>query len=135
MATRLSSRSVITALAAPTSQKDPGYKACVTGLRRSMAGSRFAVQLAPGRASPPVCRCACARRWPARAMMSTMPPNAEPNDRGTPTRVVLADDSVLLREGIARLLEDGGFEVVGQSGNADDLMMKVHSYKPDVAIV
>ena len=33
-------------------------------------------------------------------------------------RVVLADDSVLLREGIARLLEDGGFEVVGQAGNA-----------------
>ena len=52
-----------------------------------------------------------------------------------PTRVVLADDSVLLREGIARLLEDAGFAVVGQSGTADDLMLKVRSYKPDVAIV
>jgi DNA-binding NarL/FixJ family response regulator len=50
-------------------------------------------------------------------------------------RVVLADDSVLLREGIARLLEDAGFEVVGQAGNADELMLKVRSYKPDVAIV
>ena len=50
-------------------------------------------------------------------------------------RVVLADDSVLLREGIARLLEDGGFEVVGQAGNAEELMLKVRSYKPDVAIV
>ncbi len=50
-------------------------------------------------------------------------------------RVVLADDSILLREGIARLLEDGGFDVVGQAGNADELMLKVRSYKPDVAIV
>jgi DNA-binding NarL/FixJ family response regulator len=50
-------------------------------------------------------------------------------------RVVLADDSVLLREGIARLLEDAGFEIVGQSGTADDLLLKVRSYRPDVAIV
>ena len=51
------------------------------------------------------------------------------------TRVVLAEDSVLLREGIARLLEDGGFEVVGQAGNADELLLKVRSYNPDVAII
>ena len=51
------------------------------------------------------------------------------------TRVVLADDSVLFREGVARLLEDAGFEVVGQSGTAEDLMLKVRSYKPDVAII
>ena len=50
-------------------------------------------------------------------------------------RVVLADDSVLFREGVARLLEDAGFEVVGQSGTAEDLLLKVRSYKPDVAIV
>jgi len=50
-------------------------------------------------------------------------------------RVVLADDSVLLREGIARLLEDAGFEIVGQAGNADELMLKVRSYSPDVAVV
>ena len=50
-------------------------------------------------------------------------------------RVVLADDSVLLREGIARLLEDAGFEVVGQAGNADELLLKVRSYSPDVAVV
>ncbi len=50
-------------------------------------------------------------------------------------RVVLAEDSVLLREGIASLLEDGGFDVVGQSGNAEDLLLKVRSYSPDVAIV
>ena len=52
-----------------------------------------------------------------------------------PIRVVLADDSVLLREGIARLLEDAGFDVVAQSGTADDLLLKVRSYSPDVAIV
>ncbi len=50
-------------------------------------------------------------------------------------RVVIADDSVLLREGIARLLADAGFEIVGQAGNADELMLKVRSYSPQVAIV
>jgi len=50
-------------------------------------------------------------------------------------RVVLADDSVLLREGMARLLADAGFEIVGQAGNADDLLLKVRSWRPDVAIV
>jgi DNA-binding NarL/FixJ family response regulator len=47
----------------------------------------------------------------------------------------LAEDSLLLREGVARLLEDAGFEVVGQAENADELLLKVRSYKPDVAIV
>ena len=50
-------------------------------------------------------------------------------------RVVLADDSVLLREGVARLLEDAGFSVVGQSATAEDLLLKVRSYDPDVAVV
>ena len=50
-------------------------------------------------------------------------------------RVVLGEDSVLLREGIARLLEDSGFEVVGRAGDAEDLLRKVRAHKPDVAIV
>jgi DNA-binding NarL/FixJ family response regulator len=50
-------------------------------------------------------------------------------------RVVLADDSVLLREGIARILEEAGFEVVGQAGTAEELMLKVRSYSPAVALV
>ncbi len=50
-------------------------------------------------------------------------------------RVVLADDSVLLRAGVAALLEDAGMEVVGQSGDAEDLLRKVNAHKPDVAIV
>jgi DNA-binding NarL/FixJ family response regulator len=50
-------------------------------------------------------------------------------------RVVVADDSTLLREGIVRLLEESGIEVVGQAGDAEDLMRKVRAHKPDVAIV
>ncbi len=50
-------------------------------------------------------------------------------------RVVLAEDSVLLREGVARLLEDQGFDIVAQTGTADDLMLKVRSYSPNVVIV
>ena len=50
-------------------------------------------------------------------------------------RVVIADDSILLREGIARLLEDEGFDVAGQAGNAEELLLKVRSYSPQVAIV
>ena len=50
-------------------------------------------------------------------------------------RVVVADDSVLLREGLVRLLEESGFDVVGQAGDAEDLMRKVGAHKPDVAVV
>ena len=50
-------------------------------------------------------------------------------------RAVIAEDSVLLREGLARLLEEAGCEVVAQCENADDLLLKVRSFSPDVAIV
>jgi DNA-binding NarL/FixJ family response regulator len=50
-------------------------------------------------------------------------------------RVVVADDAVLLREGVVRILEEAGFEVVGQAGTAEELMLKVRSYNPNVAIV
>ena len=50
-------------------------------------------------------------------------------------RVVVADDSALLREGIASLLEEAGHQVVGRAGTAPDLLLKVRSYKPDIAIV
>ena len=52
-----------------------------------------------------------------------------------PVRVVVADDSVLLREGVVRLLEEAGFDVVAQAGDADDLRRKVYAHKPDVAVV
>ncbi|MGZ5316185.1 MAG: response regulator transcription factor [Solirubrobacterales bacterium] len=50
-------------------------------------------------------------------------------------RLVVADDSVLLREGLVRLLEEAGFEVVAQAGDAEDLLRKVRAHKPDAAIV
>jgi DNA-binding NarL/FixJ family response regulator len=50
-------------------------------------------------------------------------------------RVAIAEDSVLLRDGLARLLGDSGFDVVAQCGTAEDLLLKVRSFPPDVAIV
>jgi DNA-binding NarL/FixJ family response regulator len=50
-------------------------------------------------------------------------------------RVVVAEDSVLLREGVVRLLEEAGFEVAGQAGDGEELMRKVRAHMPDVAIV
>jgi DNA-binding NarL/FixJ family response regulator len=50
-------------------------------------------------------------------------------------RVAIAEDSVLLREGLARLLDEGGFEVVAQCGNAEELIVKANSYDLDVVIV
>src|SRR5438093_7450409 len=62
-------------------------------------------------------------------------PEGEGEDASRALRVVVADDSALLREGIASLLEDAGHTVVGRSGDADDLLLKVRSYAPDIAIV
>jgi DNA-binding NarL/FixJ family response regulator len=50
-------------------------------------------------------------------------------------RVVLAEDSMLLREGLTRLLREAGFDVVGQSSTGDDLLSDVRAREPDVAIV
>ena len=50
-------------------------------------------------------------------------------------RVVIADDDVLLREGLASLLERSGFEVVGQAGDANELFELVRERKPNLAIV
>jgi DNA-binding NarL/FixJ family response regulator len=54
---------------------------------------------------------------------------------GARLRAVIADDSVLLREGVARLLQEAGFHVVGQAGDAAELLLKVRSYTPDIAVV
>ena len=76
------------------------------------------------------------RRGPERP-----PPRLDPTRRRNPSeggdsmRVAIAEDSVLLREGLARLLDEAGFEVVAQCENADDLLLKVRSFPPDVAIV
>ncbi len=50
-------------------------------------------------------------------------------------RVVVAEDSPLLRAGIVRVLESADFEVVAEAGDADDLVRKVRAHKPDVAVV
>ena len=52
-----------------------------------------------------------------------------------PTRVALADDDVLLREGLASLLERSGFEVVGQAGDAAQLIALVRERRPDLVLV
>ena len=52
-----------------------------------------------------------------------------------PARVVLGEDDVLLREGIARLLAEAGFEVVTQAGDAEGFLRKALAHRPDVAVV
>jgi DNA-binding NarL/FixJ family response regulator len=54
---------------------------------------------------------------------------------GRPVRIVLADDNVLLREGVAGLLERAGFEVAGQAGDADGLIALVRTQRPDLVVV
>ena len=53
----------------------------------------------------------------------------------SPVRVVIAEDDVLLREGIAGLLTQAGFDVVGRAGDAEDFLRKGVAHRPDVAIV
>jgi DNA-binding NarL/FixJ family response regulator len=53
----------------------------------------------------------------------------------SPTRVVLADDDVLLREGLASLLERAGFDVIGRCGDASELIALVREQRPELAIV
>jgi DNA-binding NarL/FixJ family response regulator len=50
-------------------------------------------------------------------------------------RVAVADDAVILREGLARLLQEAGFEVVGLAGDADQLLELVERSRPDVAVI
>src|SRR5204863_1368656 len=54
---------------------------------------------------------------------------------GDPMRVVIADDSLLIRDGLASLLRDAGVDVVAQTASADDLLLKIASYEHDVAII
>jgi DNA-binding NarL/FixJ family response regulator len=53
----------------------------------------------------------------------------------SPTRVIVADDDVLLREGLASLLDRSGFEVVGQAGDAEELVTLVRELLPELALV
>ena len=50
-------------------------------------------------------------------------------------RVVIGEDDVLLREGIARILEAAGLDVVARAGDADELLGKILAFRPDIAVV
>jgi DNA-binding NarL/FixJ family response regulator len=52
-----------------------------------------------------------------------------------PVRVVIAEDDVLLREGVSRILSEAGFDVVAEAGDAEDFLRKGRAHKPDVAVV
>ena len=84
-----------------------------------------AVWAAPGRQPGP-------RVHPEGRAVGRRHPGAHPG--GMTIRIALADDFVLLREGIARLLAEAGFEVVAQAGDARELLAMVREHHPDVAI-
>lgn len=52
-----------------------------------------------------------------------------------PCRVVVAEDSLLMRVGVVQLLCDAGFDVVGEAGNGDELLRHVREQRPDVAVI
>ena len=68
------------------------------------------------------------------ATVNAPDPERAAGTESNPLRVVVADDSLLLRAGISRVLEDAGFEVVGQAGDADSLLREVREQQPDVAV-
>src|SRR5207247_1847058 len=95
--------------------------------RARAAGSRGSVTTRTGhRVVARPTRAGGRLRAPASSIIVAMP-NA--------WRVVLADDDVLLREGLASLLQRSGFEVVGQAGDAAELLELVREREPDLVIV
>lgn len=66
-------------------------------------------------------------------MPADLPPTGA--EEASPLRVVLAEDSVLLREGLIRLLSDAGFDVVDACGEAETFLRAVHRHRPDLVIV
>jgi serine/threonine-protein kinase PknK len=68
-------------------------------------------------------------------VVATATPQREGSEGSGGIRVVIADDDLLVREGVASLLHRNGFEIVGQAGDGDDLLSLVRGQKPDLAIV
>jgi DNA-binding NarL/FixJ family response regulator len=68
-------------------------------------------------------------------LASSVMPLRSPFPYRRPVRVLIAEDQVLLRSGIARLLQDAGIEVVAEAGDAEDALRKARAHRPDVAIV
>jgi DNA-binding NarL/FixJ family response regulator/class 3 adenylate cyclase len=71
----------------------------------------------------------------ADGLPQAFPPLRNVREHDHALRAVIADDSTLFREGLARLLEEAGIEVIGQAQDAEELLLKVRSYHPEVAIV
>jgi DNA-binding NarL/FixJ family response regulator len=67
--------------------------------------------------------------------MSARKPDADEGAQASAVRVALADDDVLLREGLASLLERSGFEIVGQAGDGAALLSVVRALKPDLVVI
>jgi DNA-binding NarL/FixJ family response regulator len=67
--------------------------------------------------------------------MSARKPDADEGTQASAVRVALADDDVLLREGLASLLERSGFEIVGQAGDGAALLSVVRALKPDLVVI
>ncbi|HEX5406409.1 MAG TPA: response regulator transcription factor [Pseudonocardiaceae bacterium] len=67
--------------------------------------------------------------------MTSPAPEQLPDSTAVRGRVVVADDDVLLREGIASLLQRSGFQVAGQAGDATALLALVHEHRPDLALI
>src|SRR6266702_1242828 len=131
-------RSATTASAAPTRRAAPGCGACTTAWRPSAAGCRSPARPARAPWYGPGCRAPPTHPRPPRPR-----PGPRPGWAGAavklkppiPMKVVLADDAVLFRQGIARLLTDAGFEVAGQAGDVEELLELVARTTPQVAIV
>jgi CheY-like chemotaxis protein len=105
-------------------------------LRRDLAG--WDPQLEPVEGEPRTVALAVARalRWVDNRGVPTPRVTIDEASRSRPAiRVVVADDDVLLREGLASLLDRSGFEVVGQAGDGVELLALVRASRPDVTIV
>ena len=81
---------------------------------------------------------ACRTGWKrseAKLVVESEPGGGTSDPRRDPVRVVIADDAALIREGVARVLMEGGLDVVDQVGDADALLRSVRDERPDVALV
>ena len=75
------------------------------------------------------------RRRPQRTTHHPQPtPTRHPHHRRNPMRLVIADDTALVRDGLARLLQDEGFEVCGRAADATELLALVEQTTPEAAI-
>jgi DNA-binding NarL/FixJ family response regulator len=80
-------------------------------------------------------RAAQVRSLSSASRMQTPSSDSDESASTVKARVVLADDDVLLREGLASLLDRSGFEVVGQAGDGAELLSLAQTLRPDVAII